>query len=109
MKAVLVVLLQLFGSAQVPSGSRTPNYDAKHPPRFEDFPVAEKWTPPAVPIKLMTPSERMFRTSLTNASKEPPTFAGHFRVYILANRFSLWRWRCRRSRDRMRVSAATRC
>jgi hypothetical protein len=49
-------------------------------PRFEDYPVKELWqgTPPS--LKLTTPSERMFRTNLTNAAKEPASFAGHYRV-----------------------------
>ena len=59
--------------------AQTPFYDTKHPPQFEDFPIAEKWTPPAVAVRLTTASEKMFRTNLTNASKEPPNFAGHFR------------------------------
>jgi hypothetical protein len=55
-------------------------FDAKHLPRFEDFPVSEKWSPPPALLKLTTPSERMFKTRLTNAAKEPPNFAGHYRV-----------------------------
>ena len=82
MKAILVVLLAALGWAQVPVTSQTPKYDAKHPPRFEDFPVAEKWTPPAAPVQFTTPSEKMFLTNLTNASKEPPNFAGHFRFVM---------------------------
>ena len=51
-----------------------------HRPRFEDYPVNEALpgTPPN--LKLTTPSERMFRTNLTRAAKEPPNFAGHYRV-----------------------------
>jgi hypothetical protein len=48
-------------------------------PRFEDYPVAEKWEGPAAPVKLTTASERLFVTRLTAASKEPPDFAGHYR------------------------------
>lgn len=31
-------------------------------------------------LKLITRSERMFRTNLSNAAKEPPDFAGHYRI-----------------------------
>ncbi len=53
-------------------------YDAQHPPRFEEFPVTEKWQPPAAPIQLKTNAERLFMTRLRTASKESPNFAGHF-------------------------------
>jgi hypothetical protein len=52
---------------------------AHWPPRFEDYPVREKWNGPPAPLKLSTRSERMFRTRLTNAAKESPDFAGHYR------------------------------
>jgi len=48
-------------------------------PRFEDFPVTEKWEGSAAPLKLKTTPERMFVTRLTDASKQPPDFAGHYR------------------------------
>lgn len=48
-------------------------------PRFEDYPVAEKWTGPAAPAKLTSPLKRLFRTNLREAAKEPPDFAGHYR------------------------------
>ena len=54
-----------------PSGARLP--------RFEDYTVTEQWPGPAN-LKLTTRSERMFRTNLTNAAKEPPNFAEHYRV-----------------------------
>jgi hypothetical protein len=54
----------------------------KHPPRFEDFPVAEKWNQAPALVKLTTPSDRMFRTRLTNAAKVPPNFAGHYSIAI---------------------------
>ena len=54
----------------------------KVPPRFEDFPAQSDWSGPRTAVKLATPSERMFRTKLTDASKEPPDFAGHFRVAL---------------------------
>jgi hypothetical protein len=78
-------LLLLFGIAVAlwaqpmapqPQATRSP---APPPPRFEDFPVDERWNGPNAPIKLVTRSERMFRTQLTEGSKGPPTFAGHYR------------------------------
>lgn len=75
-KAVLIVGLGcIVADAQMSSGN---------PPRFEDYPVIENWQGPNAPIKLFTPSERMFRTQLTTASKQPPDFAGHYR-------FAAWR------------------
>src|ERR1022692_4187763 len=49
-------------------------------PRFEDYSSLKAWHGPAAPIKLVTRSERMFRTRLTEAAKEPPNFAGHYRI-----------------------------
>jgi hypothetical protein len=60
--------------------SQVSPFTAAHLPRFEDFPVSETWNQSPASIKLRTSSERMFRTNLTNASKEPSNFAGHYRV-----------------------------
>jgi hypothetical protein len=49
-------------------------------PAFEDFPAPMDWRGPVAPIKLTTSSERMFRTRLSEAMKQPPNFAGHYRV-----------------------------
>lgn len=51
-------------------------------PRFEDYPVPEAWLSKPARVKLTTRSERMFRTRLTNATKEPPNFAGHYRFTV---------------------------
>jgi len=49
-------------------------------PRFEDFAVAEKfYGTPAKPV-LTKPQEREYKTRLTEASRQPPNFAGHFTV-----------------------------
>jgi hypothetical protein len=50
------------------------------PPRFVDYPVTEDWRGIPAPPKLATATERMFRTRLTNAAKEPPNFADHYRI-----------------------------
>src|SRR5207245_740192 len=41
---------------------------------------SEIWHGGATPVKLVTRSERIFRTNLSNAAKEPSNFAGHYRV-----------------------------
>jgi hypothetical protein len=74
-----IVLLICAFAADVQSQTQR-SYDAQHPPRFEEFPVTEKWQPPAAPVQLTTRSERMFKTNLTKASKQPPEFAGHFSI-----------------------------
>ena len=61
---------------------------AQSMPRFEDYPVADQWHGISAPVKLTTPSERMFRTRLTEASKEPPNFeairaASHFQDCLI--------------------------
>src|ERR1700744_3199878 len=48
-------------------------------PRFEDYPAATDWHGPAPPVKLVTRSEEMFQTRLTEGAKEPANFAGHYR------------------------------
>jgi hypothetical protein len=80
--ALLVSVLSMSVAAQTPSSRQleTVQYDAKHPPRFEDFPVNENWNPPPAAVKLTTRAERMFKTRLTDAAKEPPNFAGHYRL-----------------------------
>jgi hypothetical protein len=62
--------------------AQMPKFDAKHLPRFEDFPVTEHWDGVPAPVRLATRSERMFRTRLTQAAKEPPNFASHYRIVI---------------------------
>src|SRR5260370_14313188 len=54
-------------------------WTAKNPPRFEDFLVSEAWQRTVAPVKIMSRSEHLYRTRLTNAGKEPPNFAGHYR------------------------------
>ena len=79
MKPLLIAILAFIPLSAMPVQAQTAKFDPNHPPRFEDFPVAENWNgPPA--LKLTTRSERMFRTRLTDAGKEPPNFAGHYRI-----------------------------
>jgi len=67
----------LITSQRAPA--QTPRASQRQIPRFEDYPVPEKWQGPAAPVKLTTASERMFATRLREASKQPPDFAGHYR------------------------------
>lgn len=84
---LLASTLALPLAAQTPSSSPPAaiTYTAKHPPRFEDFPVSERWDRARAPVQLTTSSERMFRTELTDASEGGPNFAGHYTFAI---------WRC---------------
>jgi hypothetical protein len=51
-------------------------------PRFEDYPVVKIWHGEAAPLKLTSRSERLYRTRLTNVSREAPNFAGHYRFVM---------------------------
>lgn len=69
--ARLVIVL----ASLAPDGQGQPSL-----PRFEDYAVQEAWSGPVAPVRLVTHSERMFRTNLTNAAKEAPNFEGHYRI-----------------------------
>lgn len=54
--------------------------DPAPPPKWEDHPaLTPVWKGPNASPKLVRADERMFRTNITNAAKEPPDFAGHYR------------------------------
>jgi hypothetical protein len=50
-------------------------------PQFGDFPAGEIFVGTNALVKLPNSSDRIFRTPLTEASRQPPNFAGH---YVLA-------------------------
>jgi len=75
----VALLSMLVSSLAMPAAAQT-EYDAKNPPRFEDFPITETWNQARATLKLSTGSERMFKTRLMSAAKEPPNFAGHYRI-----------------------------
>ena len=52
------------------------------PPRFEDFPAPPAHTALQVPPRLATASDRAFRTRLREAAREPPDFAGHYKLAL---------------------------
>jgi hypothetical protein len=48
-------------------------------PRFEDYPVLEKFKGRPAPVNLRShPDARLFRTRLREAAKNKPNFAGHY-------------------------------
>ena len=47
-------------------------------PQFKDYPAGKIYRGKNAPVKLLTGDERMFRTRLTEASKQKPNFAGHY-------------------------------
>jgi hypothetical protein len=49
-------------------------------PRFEDFQVAEKFTGTPTTPALRTVQQRRYRTTIRNAAKAGPNFAGHYEV-----------------------------
>jgi hypothetical protein len=61
----------------------TPAQDAKKPlPRLEDYTVVHIFKGPNAPVKIITTSERLYRTRMTNAGKESPDFAGRYKFAI---------------------------
>lgn len=80
MFAVLTAILLVLGAFPAAAQAEAaPKWTAMRPPRFEDFPVQEPWDGNRKPLKLLTRSERMFRTNLSNAASEEPNFAGRYR------------------------------
>jgi hypothetical protein len=69
----------LFVSLVTAQTTSPTSASAKPLPRFEDYPVTEQWHDTPASVKLTTLSERLFQTRLTEASKQPPNFTGHFR------------------------------
>jgi hypothetical protein len=78
MKAPLIARF-CFVAWAVSAPAQTANFDSTHLPRFEDYPVTEVWHGTPAPLKVVTRSERMFKTQLTKAVNEAPNFAGHYR------------------------------
>ena len=76
--SVVVTMLAPFAAGQ----TAAPPAAQGSIPRFQDFPSAPLFTGPASSPRLNTPSEREFRTRLTQAAQEPPNFAGRYRFTI---------------------------
>jgi hypothetical protein len=49
-------------------------------PRFEDFPITEKFKGEPAPVKIVGSNARMFRTMLRRKAAQGPNFAGHYTV-----------------------------
>jgi len=77
-----VLLFGFFWPINLRSQQSAGNQESKPLPRFEEFPVTEAWKGPPVPVRLASREERMFRTALREAAKQPPDFAGHYRFAI---------------------------
>jgi len=54
----------------------------QQPPRFDDYPAPTDWRGPAAAVNFANRSERIYRTRLLEASREPPNFAGHYRFTV---------------------------
>lgn len=72
-KAIVLALLV----AACPASALRAAPDA---PVFADYPAAGAWSGRNPKPKLTTPDLRAFRTRITDAAREKPNFAGHFRV-----------------------------
>ena len=70
--ALLFILIALAGNALA---------QHKSPPRFQDFPVAERFNGKSARVNLRShPHARMFRTMLRDTAKLGANFAGHYAV-----------------------------
>ena len=69
----------VLGCVWILALSTGPEQNSQKLPKFEDFPVTKAWTGPPAAVKLTSQEERLFRTALREAAKQPPNFAGHFR------------------------------
>lgn len=49
-------------------------------PRFEDFPVSEKFTGKPVTVKILSRDARRYRTVIREGAREGPNFAGHYTI-----------------------------
>lgn len=77
--ATLLALLLVgsFESIHFPTRAATSRDDL---PRFEDMPVAQKFTGKPAPVKLSTPESRRYRTVIREGAREGPNFAGHYTI-----------------------------
>ncbi|MFP5390212.1 MAG: hypothetical protein ACLGI6_01515 [Gammaproteobacteria bacterium] len=64
------------------SGVMMASATVKAAPTFADYPVVENKVKPATTVKLQSKQDRLFRTQLARAARQPANFAGHF---VLAN------------------------
>jgi hypothetical protein len=50
------------------------------PPRFEDFPISERFHGKPMPVRLASREARRYRTAIREGVKEGPNFAGHYTI-----------------------------
>jgi len=74
------MILMRAGSAVLMVCASARLWAAADLPRFEEYPSPTDWRGPAAAVKLITRSEQMFRTLLLEAGRQPPNFAGHYRI-----------------------------
>ena len=77
--AVLVVLSVANMCMSTSLGLRN-TYERDNVPRFEDFPVTEKFAGKPAPVKLLTAEARRYRMVIREGAREGPNFAGHFTI-----------------------------
>jgi hypothetical protein len=78
----MATLAFLWAFALLAQQNSRVNQGNKHLPKFEEFPIVEIWQGPPASVKLASSEERMFRTALRKAAKQPPNFAGHYRFTV---------------------------
>ncbi len=82
---IILIVVLLFGflgtsvTAQMAKSQESSTLEKRHSPRFEDFPVIEKFHSQPASVNLSShPYARMFRTKLREGAKNGPNFAGHY-------------------------------
>jgi hypothetical protein len=70
MKSILKTLAILLVVAASAQGKRSP--------RFQDFPVIDRFSGKPPPPKILTPRARLFKTMIREGAKEGPNFSGHY-------------------------------
>ena len=78
----IITVMALMGtpvSAQMPGNQGTSSAKREHLPRFEDFPVVQKFQGQPARVDLSShPNARTFRTRLREGAQKGPNFAGHY-------------------------------
>lgn len=65
------------------SGNQPTQWTANRPPAFQDFPISEIFNGPNTAPDFSTNSNATnYRTLITNESKQPANFAGHYRLVL---------------------------
>lgn len=89
--AVMAAVCISFTSV-VAQESEVTKWARTHPPRFENFQVGEEWNGDRALIRLITHSERMFKTQLANAARRSPELRWTLQNRAVELRFSVLCW-----------------